>query len=65
MSIEALASEIINKAIREQFSFITEGTVSELRPKPVLAGTKPFSFSGTPEESGIPADEWDMENDYS
>lgn len=64
MSVEALATEIINKAIREQFGSISEDTVAKSRRKPALAGTEPFSFSGSPEEFGIPADEWDMENDH-
>jgi hypothetical protein len=65
ISIESLASEIINEAIREQLSVIIEDTISRTKRKPALAGTKPFYFLGTPEESGISADEWDMENDYS
>jgi hypothetical protein len=65
MSVEFLASEIINEAIREQFSAVVEEIVPTPRRKPALAGTEPFSFLGTPEESGIPDDQWNMENDYS
>ena len=65
ISIESLASEIINEAIREQLSVIIDDTIPGTKRKPALAGTKPFDFLGTPEESGIPADEWDIENDYS
>lgn len=65
VSVEALASEIINEAIRQKFSVILEDTVSIPKRKPALAGTEPFYFWGTPEESGIPADEWEIENDYS
>jgi len=65
MSVEALASEIINEAIREQFSVISEHTTSKPGQKPALAGTEPFFFFGSPEESGVPADEWDMEDDRS
>ncbi len=61
ISVESLASEIINTAIREQFNIIPEDTISTPRRKPVLAGTQPFSFLATPEESGIPVDEWEME----
>jgi hypothetical protein len=64
ISVEALASEIINQAIREQFGVVVEAPVSRPRRKPALANTEPFSFPGTPEEFGIPADEWNMENDY-
>ncbi|MEA5617504.1 hypothetical protein VB711_06585 [Cronbergia sp. UHCC 0137] len=65
ISIEALASEIINEAVQKQFGVILENGVSKLRSKPALAATEPFFFYGTAEESGIPVDEWEMENDYS
>ncbi len=39
--------------------------MSKIISKPALAGTQPFEFMGTPEESGLPADEWDMEHDCS
>ncbi len=65
MSVEALASEIINEAIREQLGVIVEDIVSTPKRKPALADTEPFYFFGTPEESGIPAEEWEIENDYS
>jgi hypothetical protein len=61
ISVESLASEIINAAIREQFNIIPEDTISTPQRKPVLAGTQPFSFLATSEESGIPVDEWEME----
>jgi hypothetical protein len=64
ISIESLASEIINEAIQKQFGVIVEDTVSQPRTKPALAGTEPFFFYGTPEESGIPVDDWEIENDY-
>lgn len=64
-SIESLASEIINQAIREQYSVVIENIVAPPNSKPALAGTEPFYFLATPEEFGIPAEEWEMENDYS
>ncbi|MGB3207226.1 MAG: hypothetical protein WBB28_19755 [Crinalium sp.] len=64
-SIESLASEILNTAIREQCSVVRENIVARGNSKPALAGTEPFYFLATPEESGIPADEWEMENDNS
>jgi len=42
-----------------------DDTISKIKRKPALAGTQPFEFLGTPEESGIPVDEWKMEHDYS
>jgi hypothetical protein len=65
ISIESLASEIINEAIQGQYAIINEDFVAVPKRKPALAGTEPFYFLATPEESGIPADEWEMENDYS
>ena len=65
ISVESLASQIINAAIREQFIIIPDDTISTPRHKPALAGTQPFSFFAIPEESGIPVDEWEMENDDS
>ncbi len=65
ISIESLASEIINEAIRGQYGIITYDSVAISKRKPALAGTMPFYFLATPEESGIPAHEWEMENDYS
>ncbi|MDJ0662295.1 MAG: hypothetical protein QNJ42_22820 [Crocosphaera sp.] len=44
---------------------VKNDTSSQIKSKPALAGTQPFEFLGTPEESGIPVDEWEMENDYS
>lgn len=40
-------------------------TVDEIQPKrkPLLAGTEPFVFYGTPEESALPVDEWEMEKE--
>ena len=65
ISVETLASEIINEAIKLQFGVNLENAVSQPISKPALAGTQPFFFYGTPEESAIPVDEWEMENDYS
>jgi hypothetical protein len=62
ISLKTLASEIINKAVREQFSIIGNNPINTAIKKPALAGTKPFYFFATPEESGIPLDEWEMKN---
>ncbi len=63
ISVEDLASEILNEVIREKLSSIIKDTETQPKRKPALAGTEPFVFYGTPEESGLPADEWDMEKE--
>ncbi len=63
MSVEDLASEMLNEVIQERLSSVVRDTETQRKAKPALAGTKPFLFEGTPEESGLPANEWDMENE--
>jgi S-adenosylmethionine synthetase len=63
ISVEDLASEIINEVIQNKLSPIIKDTETKPKRKPALAGTEPFVFYGTPEESGLPADEWDMEKE--
>lgn len=63
MSVEDLASEILNEVIQDKLSSIIKDTETKLQRKPALAGTEPFIFYATPEESGLPADEWDMEKE--
>jgi S-adenosylmethionine synthetase len=63
ISVEDLASEIINEVIQDKLSPIIKDTETKPKRKPALAGTEPFVFYGTPEESGLPADEWDMEKE--
>lgn len=63
ISVEDLASEILNEVIREKLSSIIKDTETKPKRKPALAGTEPFVFYGTPEESGLTADEWDMEKE--
>ncbi|MDJ0535247.1 MAG: hypothetical protein QNJ70_22630 [Xenococcaceae cyanobacterium MO_207.B15] len=63
MSVEDLASELLNEVIHDKLSSIIKDTEPKLKRKPALAGTEPFIFYGTPEESGLPADEWDMEKE--
>lgn len=63
VSVEDLASEIINEVIQDKLSPIIKDTETKPKRKPALAGTEPFVFYGTPEESGLPADEWDMEKE--
>lgn len=63
MSVEDLASEILNEVIQDKLSSTIKETETQLKHKPTLAGTKPFMFYGTPEESGLPVDEWYMETE--
>ena len=64
MSVEDLASEILNEVIPDKLSSImNKDTATKPKQKPALASTEPFIFYGTPEESGLPADEWDMEQE--
>lgn len=63
MSVEDLASEIINEVILDKLNYLIKDTETKAKRKPALAGKKPFIFYGTPEESVIPADEWDMEKE--
>ncbi|MDJ0581946.1 hypothetical protein [Crocosphaera sp.] len=41
---------------------IKDDTSPQIKSKPALAGTQPFEFLATPEESGIPVNEWNMEH---
>ncbi|MEA5470838.1 hypothetical protein [Spirulina sp. 06S082] len=61
MSVEALASEILNEVIPEKLSSLIKEPETKRDRQTALAGTKPFIFYGTPEESGLPVDEWDMD----
>lgn len=36
---------------------IKDDTSPQIKSKPALAGTQPFEFLGTPEESGLPVDD--------
>ena len=63
ISVEDLASEIINEVIQDRLSPVMKDTETKPKRKPVLAGTEPFVFYGTPEESGLPADEWDIDKE--
>jgi hypothetical protein len=64
ISVEELASEILSQGIQSQLPEITMNH----RPHPKsnvnpLAGLKPYIFYATPEESGFPADEWEVEHE--
>lgn len=53
MSVEDLASEILNEVIQDKLSATIQDAEAPLNLKPALAGTEPFFFHGTPEESGL------------
>ena len=63
MTVEALASEILHEVIQDKLIPMIKETETKRKCKPALAGTEPFVFYGTPEESGVPADEWHMETE--
>jgi hypothetical protein len=63
ISVEDLASEILNEVIGDKLGSTLRYTKIQPKRKPVLAGTEPFVFYGTPEESALPADEWNMEKE--
>jgi hypothetical protein len=61
ISVEDLASQILSKAIQEMIS--VEETIEKRSPSPKLnplAGLKPYAYDATPEESVLPAEEWDV-----
>jgi S-adenosylmethionine synthetase len=59
MSVEDIASEILNEVIQDKLSSTIKETETKLKCKQTLAGTEHFIFYGTPEESGLPTNEWD------
>lgn len=63
ISVEALASEILNKVIQDEVIPLIKEAKTQPKRKPALAGTEPFIFYGTPEESALPVDEWNMETE--
>lgn len=63
VSIETLASEILNKSIQDKFS--EDDTDVEREKQDIsnpLWNMQPYAYYADPEESAIPAEDWDMEN---
>ena len=63
ISVETLASEILNQSIQDQFS----ENISEVKKKEPdfsnpLWNMQPYAYYADPEESAIPLEDWNMEN---
>jgi hypothetical protein len=62
VSVEELASEILSQGIQSQLSEIAMNHQSHHKSNVnPLTGLQPYAFYATPEESGLPSDEWNME----
>ena len=63
VSIETLASEILNESIQNKLSKNIIETEKENReiPNP-LWNMQPYGYYVDPEESAIPVEDWNMEN---
>ncbi len=65
ISVEDLASEILNEAIQNQLSqIVTIGEVKKEYPPNPLANKQPYAYYADPEEPAIPIEDWDMLNSY-
>ena len=63
MSVEDLASEILNEAVQNKFSeIVTIGKVKKEYPANPLANKQPYAYYADPEEPAIPIEDWDMLN---
>ena len=63
MSVEELASEILNEVIQDKFSgIVTTGEVKKEYPPNPLATKQPYAYLADPSEPAIPLEDWDMEN---
>jgi hypothetical protein len=62
VSVESLASEILNESIENKFSQInTNISVGKKYSPNPLANMQPYAYYADPEESAIPLEDWDME----
>ena len=63
VSVETLASEILNESIQNKFSQINanESVEKKYSPNPLM-GMQPYAYSADPEQPAIPLEDWDMEN---
>ncbi|ELR97008.1 hypothetical protein [Gloeocapsa sp. PCC 73106] len=59
VSVEELASKILSEAVREKLAQSAVGEPSAQVTLP-LAGLKPYSYGATPEESALPANDWEV-----
>jgi hypothetical protein len=58
VSVEELASKILNNAVKEKLAqnILFQSPERVILP---LAGRQPYSYDATPEESALPVDEWE------
>ena len=64
ISVETLASEILNQSIQDKFSEnITEVENNERDVSSPLWNMQPYAYYADPEESAIPSEDWNIEND--
>jgi hypothetical protein len=63
ISVETLASEILNESIQNKFFESNTDTEKEnqntLNP---LENMQPYAYYADPEQSAIPLEDWDLEN---
>ena len=63
ISVETLASEILNQSIQDKFS---ENATEVEKENPdsfnPLWNMRPYAYYADPEESAIPLEDWNMEN---
>ncbi len=63
VSVETLASEILNESIENKFSQINSDiTVAKKYSSNPLVDMQPYAYYADPEQSAIPLEDWDMEN---
>ncbi|NEP85679.1 MAG: hypothetical protein F6K18_01915 [Okeania sp. SIO2C2] len=65
VSVEELASEILNEAIQNKLVGVVN--ISENKkeyPSNPLANKQPYFYYADPEEPAISVEDWDMENSY-
>lgn len=63
VSVESLASEILNESIENKFSQINTNISVEKKYSPnPLVDMQPYAYYADPEQSAIPLEDWDMEN---
>ncbi len=65
ISVEELASEILNEAIQNKLAGVVN--ISEFKkeyPSNPLANKQPYVYYADPQEPAIPVEEWDMQNIY-
>ncbi|NET54916.1 MAG: hypothetical protein F6K47_01520 [Symploca sp. SIO2E6] len=65
ISVEELASEILNEAIHNKLSgIVTIGEDKKEYSPNLLANKQPYAYHADPEEPAIPLEDWDIESSY-